>query len=430
MRGKHKICFIFFLVFFLLLSGAPTSHAITNPLDSPNNRFGIHITDENDLTDAANLVNSEGGGWGYITFVIREDERNITRWQRAFDTMRRLHLIPIVRVATKQEDESWTKPQMEEINNWIAFLNSLNWVIQNRYVIVGNEPNHATEWGREVNPEEYSDYLIEFSKKLRGASNDFFILPAGFDASAPTDSKHLSESVFLKRMFEKNEDVFDYVDGWTSHSYPNPNFSGSENSSGRGTIKTYEWELQYLKNLGVSKTLPVFITETGWAHNMENGHNGYKHTDLISDKITTAFTSAWNADYIVAITPFILNYQDEPFNIFSWKRLPQSNVDMDETENLKPFYDFYYDIQKLSKIKGAPKQVNSIEIKTTLLPQMIKRGKNMFGIAYVKNTGQVIWPQKELQIVKEGEKDYEIEPISFLQTVEPNGNTLAFFKTL
>ena len=45
-----------------------------------NNRFGIHILDETDLADAAALVNSNGGEWGYVTLVIRQDERDSARW--------------------------------------------------------------------------------------------------------------------------------------------------------------------------------------------------------------------------------------------------------------------------------------------------------------------------------------------------------------
>jgi len=39
--------------------------AIENPIARPNNFFGIHILDENDLDDAAKLINSSGGDWGY-----------------------------------------------------------------------------------------------------------------------------------------------------------------------------------------------------------------------------------------------------------------------------------------------------------------------------------------------------------------------------
>jgi len=148
----YVITFLFFL--FSFNGGAL---AIENPTAVSNNKFGIHIMNENDLDNAARLVNSSGGDWGYVTFVIREDERDNNRWQKAFDKARRLHLIPIVRLATIQDGGNWTKPDPNDITSWVNFLDSLNWVIKNRYIIIGNETNHATEWGGELNPEGYGE---------------------------------------------------------------------------------------------------------------------------------------------------------------------------------------------------------------------------------------------------------------------------------
>jgi hypothetical protein len=406
------------LIICLYLTFVNKTLAIENPLSVANNPFGIHIIDENDLNDAHNLVNSSGGDWGYVTIVIREDERNAKRWQEVFDRMRRLHLIPIIRLATKQEDHGWSKPKIEEINNWVAFLNNLNWVVKNRYVIIGNEPNHASEWGGEINPEEYADYLATFSEKLKYESQDFYILNAALDASAPNNSVHMTETDFIKGMLNANPIIFDYVDGWNSHSYPNPDFSGSESASGQGSIRTFEWELNYIKTLGVDKNLPVFITETGWAHNMDGTNNGYQDTAEISEKLKTAYESAWKNDQIVAITPFVLNYQSPPFDKFSWKNADGS------------FYDFYYDIRNLEKPKGEPQQINSIETITNILPEIIKRRDEKYGLAYVKNSGQVIWLDSNLQTVEEGDKRKEIEPISFISSIEPNGFSLVFYRKL
>ena len=102
---KKILIFISFTI--LLLITAPESNAIVDPLTSPNNRFGIHIIDEGDLEDAAKLVNSEGGDWGYVTVVIRKDERDTARWQKGFDRMRRLHLIPIVEPPPFKSEKIW-----------------------------------------------------------------------------------------------------------------------------------------------------------------------------------------------------------------------------------------------------------------------------------------------------------------------------------
>lgn len=390
--------------------------ALNDPRESVNNKFGIHIINEGDLDDAAALVNSSDGEWGYVTVVVRKDERNIDRWQRAFDDMRRKKLIPIVRIATRQNPDGWEKFQTEDIENWVYFLNSLNWVVENRYVIIGNEPNHASEWGGEVDPRGYSDLLVRISKELKNASEDFFVMPAGFDASAPNRKRYMDEEEYIRQMLEKNPDLFDHVDGWVSHSYPNPGFSGAASDTGRGTIKTYDWELNYLRSLGVVKNLPVFITETGWAHNMDRDIPGLLHTDYISDNFKFAFENAWNDERIVAVTPFLLNYQDPPFDIFSWKN--------DQGQ----FYGFYHDIQKLKKIGGQPRQRISAAIRSVLLPDDPKGSGKQTGVAIVENTGQNIWNKGDISLVNDGDS-ISFKSSANLEPTEP-GDLAAIFFTL
>lgn len=389
--------------------------AISDPLSVPNNKFGIHIIDENDLDDASGLVNSSGGDYGYITIVIREDERNLERWQNVFNKARRLHLIPIVRIASKTYDHSWQKLSVDEIPGWVSFLNELNWVTENRYVIIGNEPNHASEWGGTINPEEYSLYLKIISSKLKSASADFFILPAGLDASAPDNKQHLSEEKFLNRMHEFDSNIFDNIDGWSSHSYPNPNFSGSETATGKGTLHTYEWEISLLKEMGFDKKLPVFITETGWAHDIDGINSKYLSSIEVSKRMISSFENNWKDPNIVAITPFILNYSEPPFNIFSWKKPDGS------------YYDFYDKIKMLGKIKGEPKRISSAQIISVLLPPIFKREDKKFSLVYLKNTGQTIWKGNQLTEVSISGKTFNIEPIILLKDVEPGEKTFALY---
>jgi hypothetical protein len=375
-RKSLILVFILFIFSFIL---ADTSYAIFNPLETKNNYFGIHIADTTDLADAAKLVNSSGGDWGYITFVIRNDERDTKRWQEVFDNARRLHLIPIVRVATRFENGNWEKPNLDEIDGWVSFLSSLNWVIKNRYLVLGNEPNHAAEWGGEINPSEYAKYLSIFSQRLKKESEDFFILPAGFDASAPNSKISMEESLFLRKMLETDPGVFANIDGWTSHSYPNPGFSGFENAYGKGTVRTYEWELNYLKNLGVAKELPIFITETGWIHELDKENKVNTSIVKIGQKLQYSFTNVWNDKRIVAVTPFLLSYYDVPFDVFSWK-----------DKNGK-FYEFYNQIQSIPKTKGEPVQITRGQIEMAFVPTIVRLNKNFKGFILAKNIGQSIW---------------------------------------
>ncbi len=354
--------------------------AIYDPLAVPNNKYGIHILDENDLDSAAELINSNGGDWGYVTIVIRADERQLDRWQGVFDKMRKLHIIPIVRIASRQSGGIWEKPSIDDVENWVYFLNSLNWVVMNRYVIIGNEPNHASEWGGEVNPKEYSSYLSFFSRKLKDASKNFFLLPAGFDASAPDNNGYMSEVKFLSEMIKEHSDIFEGIDGWVSHSYPNPNFSGSPYEKGVGTINTFNWEMEILSSLGVKRQFPIFITETGWSSENLN-------ESIISDYYNYSFQNVWDGDQVAAITPFVLNYTNPPFNYFSWKN------------NDGSFKLYYETIKSIRKTSGKPYQISSGKISIILLSDILKSQENNINVSVLYNSGQSIWIKNKINLV-------------------------------
>ena len=402
-----KKIIVFIIALIILFNIHSCVFAENPPLSVPNNKFGIHITDEKDLPDAASLVNSSGGDWGYVTVVITEAGRDHDRWQLIFDQMRKLHLIPIIRLATKADGDTWQIPTDAEINNWIAFLNSLNWVIQNRYIVISNEPNHSLDWGGKIDPVAYATYLNSFSLALHKASPDFFVLSAGFDASAKNTATTMDESVFLKRMLTAEPNLFDNIDGWTSHSYPNPGFEGKETDTGRGTIDTFDWELNYIKNLGVDKELPVFITETGWS-NIKVDNN------KISSMYEYAFNNVWNDTRIVAVTPFILNYPQEPFTEFSWKKSDGS------------FYPYYSGYLNISKTAGSPTQVVSGQILGAIAQPVALPGSDFVGAILAKNTGQSIWNTKDI-ILTGDTKDVLIKSYSF-PDVEPTKLALIVFK--
>lgn len=391
---------ILFTILFLSKSYLPI-HATSN------NKFGIHILDETDIEDAANLVNSNGGDWGYVTIVIRKDEKDKKRWQDFFDKLREKRLIPIIRIATKQTKFFWEKPDLTDINSWVDFLNSLNWVVKNRYVIVGNETNHAKEWGGQVNPKEYAEYLYQFSKALKESNPDYIIMPAGFDASAPNDTKHMDQVDYIKAMINHKPNVFEYIEAWSSHSYPNPAFSGKPTDKGRGTITTYKWELEFLKSLGINKNLPVFITETGWAHDMGEGKNNYLSVEIVDKYIKESFNTIWNDPQIMAITPFILRYDDKPFDVFSWKN------------SKGEYYPFFKTVLEMPKVKGNPEQISRGEIQEHLLPPFFENEGKKYGLGIFKNTGQSIWEKRKYIDIKVEDRTINIFPVNPFRNILP-----------
>ncbi|MCS6956612.1 MAG: hypothetical protein NZM02_02075 [Patescibacteria group bacterium] len=378
-----KIFFLIFLIGFFFLKSVYSQE--------PNNKFGIHLAQPHlqDLPKVKELVNSNGGDWGYITLVIQENDRDKNKWQNIFDHLRRLHLIPIIRLATYPQGSVWARPKKETIDGWVDFLDSLNWVIKNRYIVLFNEPNHGSEWGGEADPQNYSDIALAFSKALKQKNKDFFIMLAGMDASAPHwPPQYFDEKIFLEIVFDKNKDLINYLDGWSSHSYPNPGFSGSPYDLGRGTIRTYEWELNLLRSFGIDKNLPVFITETGWKHNQYNNYQKQLSPEIVADYFKIAFENIWlNDQRVKAVTPFVFDYQAEPFLEFSWKKISEND-----------FYPQYYLVSSLPKIKGEPEQIEKGEIKFNLSEELVEQSDYHFKIT-LKNQGQGYWTDSDYQLL-------------------------------
>ncbi|MFH1601918.1 MAG: hypothetical protein ABIB61_03105 [Candidatus Shapirobacteria bacterium] len=338
-----------------------------------------------DLPAAQELVNSNGGDWGYVTVVIREDDLDFQKWQNFFDDCRRRHLIPIVRIATyMQSDAFWAKPGLDDLEKWPKFLNSLNWPNKQQIVIIFNEPNHNLEWGGEANPQEYALVLEKLVKLFKEKNGNFFVLPAGLDQACSNTAKTLDEKQFLHLMQEAVPEIFSLIDGWSSHSYPNLGFIGLPGQQGRATIRGYIWELDLLKSLGVEKDVPVYITETGWPHKEGSSQsNHFYSSQKTADYFLEAF-AVWQTDNRVkAVTPFVLNYPLPPFANFSW-------LDKDGQAYLQ-----YTEVLGISKSQNNPEQKEDYEIVNLDLPGIMLANLGYQGKITIKNTGQWIIGEKE-----------------------------------
>lgn len=361
------------------------------------------------MKKAAELVNSTGGDWGYVTLVIREDDRDSKKWQKFFDELRINHLIPIVRVASKiTEKGEWKKLNIDEIDGWVGFFDSLNWVVKNRYIIVGNEVNLAHEWEGKASPKEHSDYLIKISKSLKASSEDYFIMASPFESKTKTGDGNLDEIEYIEKMLNYSPRIFDYIDGWASHSYPYKPLTEEEDL--RSTLKHYQWEMQTLRKLGVDKNFPIFITETGWARGFDTSQ-----AELI-EEVKKANTEVWSDEKIVAITPFILSYIGRPFENYSW------------TDENGEFYEFAKFYQSIPKNKGKPVQIDFGEVVSYLLPRIFKtKNGNFYGLMYIQNKGQAIWENGKRSKLTLKDKSVVIIPLSFFKRIPPGGKVLALY---
>ncbi len=373
------------LVIFLILSFLALFFPKEVSAQNNINKFGIHILEPTDLPRAQELVNSSGGDWGWVTVVIRDDDMNFDKWQGFMDECRERHLIPIVRIASHLEGENWAKPKVDDANSWVNFLDSLNWPVSNQYVIIFNEPNHAKEWGGEVNPQEYAKILNEFIQKFQISNFKFQILNAGLDSAAPNTKTTMDSYQFMKLMNQEIPGIFDQIDGWASHSYPNHGYLGKPWETGKHSIQGYGQELAVLKNdFGLQKNLPVFITETGWPKNNSEPKTKnlkkYYSEKVVAEYTKDSFENVWLKDErVMAVTPFVLSYPGALFFDFSW---------IDKEDNP---YSSFEEIKKILKIQGRPNQEFKAEILSFALPPFLPVETEFNGQITLKNTGQSIW---------------------------------------
>lgn len=336
MKRIYTVLFLFFFI-LLFFSFTSSAFAIDDETSLPNNKFGIHILFPSELEKARELVNSSGGDWGYITIPIQASDKDLEKWQKFMDEARERHIIPIIRLATENyyfNTRVWRKPSEVDVLDFANFLNSLNWPVKNRYVIIFNEVNREDEWEGSPNPYEYAEILIFAAKIFKSLNPDFFIISAGLDnAAANTPGVSVNQYDFMHEMDAQVKGIFGQIDGLGSHSYPNPGFSQPPWIVTDKSVSSFKFE----KNLAFElsgKDLPIFITETGWSREKVTENQ-------IASYYRYAFESVWSDENIVAVTPFLLSAGAGPFSQFA---IFNENGDNQISKTLKD----------LTKTKGSP----------------------------------------------------------------------------
>ncbi len=334
MKFNKIIAFLFVGLLFFCSFGK--AHAIYDPLSVKNNIFGIHILFPSELSEAAYLVNSNGGDWGYVTIPMEASDKDLTKWQEFMDNCKKYHLIPIIRIATTDDyfsKTSWSKPTDYDVLDFANFLNSLNWPTKNRYVVIFNEPNRGDEWGGTPDASEYAQILNYAVDVFKRENQDFFIISAGLDnAAANVPGQSISDYTFMYEMNQAVPGIFGKIDGMASHSYPNPGFSMPPSSAREG-VDSFYYQEQLAKQFS-GKDLPVFITETGWSSNEVS-------EEQQSQYYIQTFANYWDNPDIVAVTPFVFDAQQGDFSQFSFIGASGKN---------KIYYAYY----NLPKQKGEP----------------------------------------------------------------------------
>jgi len=241
------------------------------------------------------------------------------------------------------------------------------------------------------------------------------------DLAAENGDDSLNPFVFYQTMEAVAPGIFRKLDGWASHSYPNPSFSASPFKSGRNGIDGYRWELSQIAPYLEGKNLPVFITETGWQRKIADGDGVGVNENLIANYYKIAFGQVWNDEKIVAIVPFVFNYPEPLYYSFSFK----TNTKNSE----KKYFNYYFSIKDLTKINGDPEREDKVSDFQTDLPEIIIKGRLKNVNLTMKNVGNYIWNTKDKLKLKIFSQNLELSQIKWNKDeIHPGEKAIVTFK--
>jgi hypothetical protein len=308
-----------------------------------NNIIGLNVARlrrDRYIWAAAELVNANGGDWGYLTVVFTAAERDSPAGERLLqellDRCYESHLQPIIRVATRFDDgaEVWSRPDPDDAEKWRAYLERGRWPTKRVWVIVGNEPNLGREWGGDVDSASYAEYLSRFLDVFED-SDRFKIVNGPLDASNPTQMPVMQDAYeFMGGMEAAVPGIFARLAGWAS----NPYRVLAQGEALRYTHRAYAAELE-----AIGRDMPVLITEAG-------------HLDTGDEKEIAVFYGRafrdWMADpRVVAVTPLFWHPDRGVYWMFDFSKEGKI-VDKSPTYEL---------IQSLPRMRGSPEYTPDIE---------------------------------------------------------------------
>jgi hypothetical protein len=301
-----------------------------------NNIIGLNVArlrKDRYIYAAADLVNANGGDWGYLTVVFTATERDTAQGeqllQELLDRCYEQHLQPIIRVATRfdVETETWSRPEPGDAEKWRAFLEKGRWPTKQVWVIAGNEPNLGREWGGEVDSAGYAAFLSNFMDVF-ATSDRFKIVNGPLDASNTSEMPKMQDAYeFLTGMEEAVPGIFTRLSGWASNPYSVPH----QGPSLRYTHRAYETELE-----AIGRDMPVLITEAGHLNTGDEHEIAKFYEDAFRD---------WMADpRVVAVTPLFWHPDRGVYWMFDFDQ--QSKV-VDKS----PTYEL---MMRLPRGRGSP----------------------------------------------------------------------------
>jgi hypothetical protein len=309
---KHQLkilCVSLIFAFLFLVSDVFAKCVIAQTLNSQI--LGMHILHPDEINQFRQIYKDEA--WRFVTIPLTlDDVTKKTDWQKFFDQAYQFKVIPIIRLSTRFNTDlnAWQIPSRRDIVNLANFLSSLDWHQDEKFIIVFNEVNHAAEWGGKIDPLLYGGILKFTSDWFHSENKNFKILPAAMDLAANNSQATREAFSYLQSLYNFDQEIFDSIDYWNSHSYPNPDFAASPMRKGQNSIRGFTYELNWLKNK-TGKDFDVFITETGWA-------SSYLTNYYLDDYYFYALQHIWSDTRVKAVTPFLMKGSPGPFASFSF----------------------------------------------------------------------------------------------------------------
>jgi hypothetical protein len=244
----------------------------------------------------------------YVTVPFTLSDRRAEVWEKFFKEAESAKITPLLRLVTKFDNKHWTIPSRQDIVSATSFLTALPWSGE-RYIILFNETNRAEEWGGKIDPEGYARIAWFSLQWLKTEPVNYVVLPAGLDAAAPNNHVLLDSFRYIERMYRAEPELFRHLDGWTSHAYPNPDFTATVHGTGKASIRGFETEQAYLQRL-TGVTFAMYITETGWRQT-------YATTKKLGSYYDFAVKHIWQQPMVKAVTVFLFKGHNGPFASFS-----------------------------------------------------------------------------------------------------------------
>ena len=288
-----------------------------NALQPSHTKIGMHVLTPEEFIQTANLFRDfRYSGTKleelYITIPFTlNDIDQLDRWQTAFNYAKKENIIPIVRLGTKIDTDigGWKIPTRYDVVSLANALAQLDWPQSEKHLILFNEPNHAAEWGGQIDPSSFADMTNFTLDWLVTDQNNYVLLPAAMDLAASNTGETAEAFWYWEKVLAKQPQILEKFSGWNSHSYPNPAFMGSAQATGKNSLVGYRHELNFLAKYS-AKDWPVYITETGWINKLPlwQLQNYYRY----------ALKNVWSDEKVVAVTPFVLAGSPGPFSGFSF----------------------------------------------------------------------------------------------------------------